>query len=75
MKKNILFVSSILALSILSCKQEPKMPSDEEIAQKVTDKYGAELTTLQELKQMQCNETLNQKVSEQLAATATPSTK
>lgn len=74
MKKKILFASSLLALGIISCKQEPKMPTDEEIAQKVTDKYGAELTTLQELKQMQCNETLNQKVSERLAAAA-PATK
>ena len=51
------------------------MPTEEEIAQKVTDKYGAELTTLQELKQMQCNETMNQKVSERLTAAAAPATK
>lgn len=75
MKKKILFVSSLLALGIISCNQEPKMPTDEEIAQKVTDKYGAELSTLQELKQMQCNETMNQQVSERLTAAQAPATK
>lgn len=75
MKKKILFISSVLALGIISCNQEPKMPTDEEIAQKVADKYGAELSTLQELKQMQCNETMNQQVSERLTAAQTPATK
>ena len=66
-----MFVWSFTAviLAVVSCKQEPKMPTDAEIAQKVQDKYGAELSTLKEYKKMQCNETLNQQVSERLAAT------
>lgn len=68
MKKKIIFCA-LLGLGLYSCKQEPKMPTDEEITQKVMDKYGAELKTLEELKTMQCNETLNAKVAERLAAT------
>lgn len=71
MKKIILSVSAI-SMMLLSCNQQPAMPTDAEIAQKVQDKYGAELSTLRELKQMQCNETINQQVSERLAAAASP---
>ncbi len=59
-------------LALASCKQEPTMPSDAEITQKMTDKYGAELQNLKDLRQSQCNETLNQKVGERLAAAAAP---
>lgn len=72
MTKKISILCCGMVLALTSCKQEPKMPTDEEIAQKVQDKYGAELTTLQELKTMQCNETLNAKVAERLAASAAP---
>lgn len=70
MKKKIFYVSAVFMAitAISSCKQEPKMPTDAEIAQKVQDKYGAELNTLRDLKKMQCDETLNQKVGERLAA-------
>jgi hypothetical protein len=33
-----------------SYNQEPKMPTDAEILQKVQDKYAAELNTMKELK-------------------------
>jgi hypothetical protein len=46
------------------------MPSADELAQKVQDKYGEELTTLKDLKKMQCNEAMSQQVSERLAAAA-----
>lgn len=71
MSKKILALS-IVALGLLgSCKQDAAMPSDAEIAQKVQDKYGAELTTLQELKKMQCDESIDMKVSERLLADTT----
>lgn len=54
-------------ITTLSCKQEAAMPTEAEIAQKVEDKYGAELSTLKELEAMKCNETLNQEVSKRLA--------
>ena len=73
MKKTFLTISTLGLLFAASCNQEPKMPSEAEIAQKVQDKYGAELNTLKELKQMQCDESINQKVSERLAAV--PATK
>lgn len=74
MNKKILFISAALSIIVAntSCKQEPKMPTEAEISQKVQDKYGAELSTLKELKKMQCEETMNQKVSERLAATTQP---
>jgi hypothetical protein len=53
-------------LSHISCKQEAPMLTDAEIAQKVEDKYGAELSTLKELKKMQCDETIHQEVSKRL---------
>jgi hypothetical protein len=68
MKKTFLTISIIGLFIASSCNQEPKMPSEEEIGQKVQDKYGAELNTLKELKKMQCEESINQKVSERLAA-------
>jgi len=76
MKKKILYASAILmaVTAISSCKQEPKMPTDAEIAQKVQDKYGAELKNLSDLKKMQCDETMNQQVSERLAAAAQATT-
>lgn len=72
MKNTIITCGLFGLLSALSCKQEPVMPTDAEIAQKVQDKYGAELNTLKELKQMQCNESMNQQVSERLMAATTP---
>lgn len=76
MKKTLIALSFIAmgTLAIQSCKQEPKMPSEEEIAQKVTDKYGAELNTLKDLRKMECEATINQKVSEKLAADAAAAT-
>lgn len=71
MKKIFVMMSSAVVLLAVGCNQEPKMPTEEEIAQKVQDKYGAELNTLKELKKMQCDETLHQKVSERLTSTAT----
>jgi len=68
MKKTFAMMSSMMLLLITSCNQEPKMPTQEEITQKVQDKYGAELNTLKELKKMQCDETLHQKVSERLTS-------
>lgn len=70
MKKTFLTISTLGLLLAASCNQEPKMPTEAEIAQKVQDKYGAELNTLKELKKMQCDETLNQKVSERLTPSA-----
>jgi len=67
MKKTILILAGMGLIMTTGCNLEPKMPTDAEIAQKVQDKYGAELSTLKELKTMQCDETLNQKVSERLA--------
>lgn len=69
MKKSTIYTLLLVAatLSVVSCKQEAVMPSDAEIAQKVQDKYGAELSTLKELKKMQCEETLNQEVSKKLS--------
>lgn len=69
MKKLILLSVSGALLLAIGCKQEPKMPTEEEIAQKVQDKYGAELNTLRELKKMQCDETFDHKVSERLLDT------
>lgn len=68
MKKSLFTILSLGLILVSSCNQESKLPSDEEIAQKVQDKYGAELNTLKELKKMQCEETLNQQVSERLSA-------
>jgi membrane carboxypeptidase/penicillin-binding protein PbpC len=71
MKKTNL-IAMLLAgamLATISCKQEAPMPTEAEIAQKVEDKYGAELTTLKELKKMQCDETKNQEVSKRLTET------
>lgn len=70
MKKALLIISPLALFLVASCNQEPKMPTEAEIAQKVQDKYGAELNTLKELKKMQCDETLNQKVSERLTPAA-----
>lgn len=70
MKRTILILAVMGLIMTTSCNQEPKMPTDAEIAQKVQDKYGAELNTLKELKKMQCDETLNQKVSERLTPAA-----
>ena len=67
MKKTFLTISTLGLLFAASCNQEPKMPSEAEIAQKVQDKYGAELKNLQDLKKLQCDESINQKVSERLA--------
>lgn len=72
MKKTIILMAGMSLMMTTSCNQEPKMPTDEEIAQKVQDKYGAELNTLKELKKMQCDESINQQVSERLAASQTP---
>lgn len=72
MKKTIILMAGLSLMMTTSCNQEPKMPTDEEIAQKVQDKYGAELNTLKELKKMQCDESINQQVSERLAASQTP---
>lgn len=72
MKKTIILMAGLSLMMNTSCNQEPKMPTDEEIAQKVQDKYGAELNTLKELKKMQCDESIHQQVSERLAASQTP---
>lgn len=74
MKKSIIALSIIAigTLAIQSCKQEPKMPTEAEIAQKVTDKYGAELNNLKDLRKMECEATINQKISEKLTAETTP---
>ncbi|MBL7789877.1 MAG: hypothetical protein JNL75_08650 [Chitinophagales bacterium] len=72
MKRTIILMAGLSLMMTTSCNQEPKMPTDEEIAQKVQDKYGAELNTLKELKKMQCDESINQQVSERLAASQTP---
>lgn len=71
MKKSTIYTLLLVAatLSVVSCKQEAVMPSDAEIAQKVQDKYGAELSTLKELKKMQCEETMSQEVSKRLSET------
>ena len=69
MKKQIIILFASMSI-LASCNQEPQMPSADELAQKVQDKYGAELTTLKDLKKMQCNETMSQQVSERLAAPA-----
>ncbi len=74
MKKIVLTISTLGLLCATSCNQEPKMPTEAELVQKVQDKYGAELSTLKELKKMQCDESINQQVSERLAATQTPAT-
>jgi hypothetical protein len=67
------FLIGVAMLSVVSCKQEAPMPSDAEIAQKIQDKYGAELSTLKELKKMQCDETIHQEVSKRLTeASAAP---
>ena len=39
MKKTFLTISTLGLLFAASCNQEPKMPSEAEIAQKVQDKY------------------------------------
>lgn len=69
MKKTTIytFLIGFAMLATVSCKQEAAMPSEAEIAQKMQDRYGAELTTLKELKKMQCDETMNQEVSKRLS--------
>jgi hypothetical protein len=69
MKKQIITLFATISI-LTSCNQEPQMPSADELAQKVQDKYGEELTTLKDLKKMQCNEAMSQQVSERLAAAA-----
>ena len=77
MKKTFFTISTLGLLFTSSCNQEPKIPSEAELTQKVHDKYGAELKNLQDLKKLQCDESINQKVSERLANSqvAAPATK
>lgn len=68
MKKNIVLGFGIMVATILvtSCNQEPKYPSQEELSQKVQDKYGAELNNLRELRTMECEQGMSDKINAKL---------
>lgn len=68
--KNSLFLLSILLLcsAICSCEQKPKEPTAEEIEAKVTERYGEALKTQIQMREMECEATIDAKVSEKLAA-------
>ncbi len=70
MKQSILLgiVCAGMAL-VISCQQGPKFPSDEEMTQKMNDKYGAELANLRELRQMECEKVMSDKINAKLNET------
>lgn len=67
--KKISIISIVLLTFMsltISCNEGPTYPSDEELAQKVTDKYGAELDNLKELREMECETTIDDRIEEKL---------
>lgn len=68
MKKISIIPIALVALMSLaiSCNEGPKYPSDEELSQKVTDKYGAELSNLRELREMECETSIDDRIEAKL---------
>lgn len=69
MKKTSILLTIFVVISTYSCNQVPAEPTAEEIASKVTERYGDALTIYKEKAEQDCALSIDAAVSAKLADT------